>query len=147
MADETRGAPAGAEDDVVDLTAGAGVAPAEDVVDLPEDGEEDVGLPKEAELQEDGTILLPLAQPVTLRFRQGGKEVRAESFESLRFHPLTGADMRVIQAQKGDSIMSTAIARSTRIHEGKMNAVYDRMDARDATACQRVVLHFLGGGR
>lgn len=134
--------------DIVDLGVTGQRPPADpDVVELRDD-DEDGGLPPQAVLGEDGSVLLPLARPVSLKFRSGqAGTVREERFEELRFHPLTGADMRVIQAQKQDNIMPTAIAKSTRLHEGKMNAVYDRLDARDATAAQLVVLHFLGNGQ
>jgi hypothetical protein len=115
------------------------------VVELRE-AEDTVSLPRHAIERPDGTIELPLQHPVTLKFKKGA-QVREESFETLLFHPLTGADMRVITAQPPDAITPTAIARSTRIHEGKMNAVYDRLDARDAVAAQACVMHFLGGGR
>lgn len=133
--------------EIVDLDAAP--APAETlepgVVEL-RDGAEEERLPRQAVERADGTIELPLQHPVTLKFKRG-KDIREETFEALVFHPLTGADMRVIMAQPPDGITPTAIARSTRIHEGKMNAVYDRLDARDAVAAQTCVMHFLGGGR
>lgn len=134
--------------DTVDLEeeapGGAGAAAEEGVVELRDEGEEP--LPPGAALLADGTIALTLRQPVTLRFKRG-TETRTESFERLVFHPLTGADMRVITAAKPEDMTPISIARSTRIHEGKMNALYDRMDGRDANAAQLCVLHFLGGGR
>lgn len=133
-------------DDVVELDGDQPAAPADpDVVDLAEGEDGAEGLPKTAVEQEDGTVLLRLAHPVRLKFKRGGV-VREEAFEELTFHRLTGADMRVIaQAEKG--LMDvTAIARSTRMDQGKMNALYDRMDAADAVSCGRVVAHFLGAG-
>lgn len=131
-------------DDVVDLDLPAAAAPADpDVVELDEGDDE--GLPDHAIEQPDGTIRLPLKRPVTLKFKSAGS-IREERFEELVFHRLTGADMRVIKGAKPEHMTPVAMARSTRIHEGKMNAVYDRMDAIDTTSADLVVMHFLGGG-
>lgn len=134
------------DDKIVDLDADKPAAPADpDVVELSEGADGAEGLPKTATEQEDGTVLLRLAHPVRLKFKRGGV-VREEAFEELTFHRLTGADMRVIaQAEKG-AIDATAIARSTRMDQGKANALYDRMDAADSVSCGRVVAHFLGAG-
>ena len=136
------------EPDLVDLGVEGKGTPAADpnLVELRDEAEDEDALPDRAVVMEDGTIELMLLHPVTLRFKKG-ETTREESFDTLRFYPLTGADMRVIQSQAKDSLLPTAIARSTRIHEGKINAVYDRLDARDATAAQRCVLHFLGSGQ
>ena len=133
-------------DQVVDLDGGTPAAPADpDVVELAESEVGTEGIPKTTTEQEDGTVLLRLAHPVRLKFKRGGV-VREEAFEELTFHRLTGADMRVIaQAEKG-LVDATAIARSTRMDQGKMNALYDRMDAADTVSCGRVVAHFLGAG-
>lgn len=136
---------------VVDLTeeapaAGAATAPAEDVLVLGDEGPD--GLPAHAQRQADGTIILPLRHPVTLRYRRPNSDaVREEGVEQLHFHRLTGADMRAISAASQEAMAAVAIARSVRIAEGKFNAIYDRMDAADVTAASLVIGHFLGGGR
>jgi hypothetical protein len=133
-------------EDIVDLGAAPDPAPADpDVVELREDGEEE-GLPPQAVEQPDGSIRLPLKYPVTLKFKTGST-IREERFDALVFHRLNGADMRVIKAAKPEGILAVAMARSTRVHEGKMNAVYDRMDAFDTTAADLVIGHFLGAGQ
>lgn len=139
------------DDDLVDLDAGAGpvVATAElepGVVSLDGDIPDDAKLPKHAIPRADGTIELPLLHPVTLKFKKGGT-VREETTERLVFHPLTGGDMRVITAKPPEKMTSTAIARSTRTAEMKIDAIYDRMDARDVNAAERCVMHFMDGGR
>lgn len=134
------------DDKIVDLDGDKPATPADpDVVELTEDADGAEGLPKTATEQEDGTVLLRLAHPVRLKFKRGGV-VREEAFEELTFHRLTGADMRAIaEAQRG-LVDVTAIARSTRMDQGKLNALYDRMDAADAVNCGRVVALFLGAG-
>jgi hypothetical protein len=135
---------------VVDLTeeapAAGAAAPAEDVLVLGDEGPD--GLPVQAKRQEDGSVVLPLRHPVTLRYRRAGTDtVREETVAELRFYRLTGADMRAIAAASQDAMMPVSIARSVRIPEGKFNAIHDRMDAADVTAACLVVGHFLGGGR
>lgn len=138
-------------DDVVNLDEVAAPArPAEvlepGVVSLDDDVPDDAKLPKHAIPRADGTIELPLLHPVTLKFKKGGS-VREETTERLVFHALTGGDMRVISSKPADKITSTAIARSTRMAEMKLDAIYDRMDARDVNAAERCVMHFMDGGR
>jgi len=116
------------------------------VVELADDGDDDAKLPPQAVQRADGTICLPLRTPVTLKFKRGA-DVREETFSEFVFHALNGADMRVITARPATSMTATAIARSTRLPEGKVNAVYDRMDARDVNAAERCVMHFMDGGR
>lgn len=139
------------EYDVVNLDEGAPQAgPAEllepGVVSLDDGVPDDAKLPKHAIPREDGTIELPLLHPVTMKFKKSG-QVREETTARLVFHALTGADMRVITAKPAEKILSTAIARSTRTVEMKIDAIYDRMDARDVNAAERCVMHFMDGGR
>ena len=128
---------------------GAPAAPAAadpDVVEINED-DDGQGLPKHAAMQGDGSVLLPLRAPVTLRFRRGaGGEVREETLASLHLHRLTGADMRAISAASKDAQAAVAIARSARISEAKFGAIYDRMDAADVGFAARVLEHFLSHG-
>ncbi|MDB5377113.1 MAG: hypothetical protein JWR00_1559 [Rubritepida sp.] len=116
------------------------------VVELREDGDDDTKLPDRAVVRDDGSIFLTLLRPVTLKFKMASG-IREESFESFVFHPLTGADMRVIKSKPPESVTTTTISRSTRIQEGKINPVYDRMDARDTMDVERVLMHFLNSGR
>lgn len=139
------------DDDVVNLDGSAPEAgPAEalepGVVSLDDDIPDDMKLPKHAIPRADGTIELPLLRPVTMKFKKGG-QVREEVTDRLVFHPLTGADMRVISAKPQEKILSTAMARSIRMVEMKADAIYDRMDARDVDAAGRCVMHFIDGGR
>lgn len=138
-----------AEGVIVDLDEGAAPsaspAPAEPgVVDL--DAEDDEkGLPKQAALQPDGSVILPLAVPVRLKFRKSG-EVREEVTGELRLYRLTGADMRAILAASKEAVSVVALARATRIPEVKFGAIFDRMDMQDISAAGRVLEHFLGNG-
>ena len=105
-------------------------------------------LPKHAIRNADGSVLLPLLYPVTLRFKKGSSgEVREEQFDELVMHRLTGADMRAITSGSAGTVIVIGIARSARINEGKMSALFDKMDGADANAAAQVVSFFLGSGR
>jgi hypothetical protein len=133
--------------DIVIETDPAEDAPDEGVVDLAEADAGDA-LPAHARRNADGSVTLPLNFPVTLRFRKGSSgEVREEVFEELTMHRLTGADMRAIMAADRGHGVVVSIARSARMNEGKMSALFDKMDGVDANAAGQVVGFFLGSGR
>lgn len=114
---------------------------------LAEDGDA-ANLPRGAVRLQDGSIRLALRYPVTLQYRTSTEAPPKEDhFDELVFHRLLGADMRVIAAASPDSRAVVAIARSTRVREGLMHRLFDRMDAVDVTAAGWVASHFLGDGQ
>ena len=128
------------------------VAPSADptVPTLREDdtAEEDT-LPAHAVLRGDGSVLVPWLYPdqAAIRYRKvSSEEVREERFPPLVMRRLTGADMRAIGAAEERDRAVVAIARSAKIQQGKMNLLYDALDAADAAALARVVSYFLGSG-
>ena len=132
--------------EIIDLPGELEAAPADpDVVQLAAEADTET-LPKRAVRNADGTVTLTLAYPVVLKFRKGQGEVTEERYEQLVMHRLTGADMRAISAASRETLTTVAIARSTRLSEGKMAAVFDRMDGSDALAAGQVVSAFLGNG-
>ena len=105
-------------------------------------------LPRGAEVQADGSVVLTLREPVVLRYRNGATgDVKEESYETLHFHRLTGADMRAIAAADRANAAVVAIARSARVREGLMQRIFDRLDGADVTAAGDLVARFLGTGR
>jgi hypothetical protein len=147
MADQDQVISIGAEDEEVPIVSDGATAAEADVINISEGDDEDA-LPKQAQLQADGSVILPLEFPLTLKFKHvKSGELREETFSEFRMHRLNGADMRVVtSADKGD-IALTAVARSTRIHLGKMRPIYDRLDAADAMALGQVVNHFMAPGQ
>ena len=114
------------------------------VVDEDQDG---AGLlPDGAVLNEDGTVTLTLKHPRTLKVRSGG-QVRDKDYGTLTFHRMTGADMRAVSAASKDSSVIVAFARSTRIQQVVMNALFDIMDGADIQAAGEVIEYFFGNGR
>ena len=122
-------------------------APAADEV-VVDDSSADGKLPAQAELLADGSVRLPLAFPVTLKFRSARTgAVDEQTVAELVMGRLTGADLRAVSAASEASRATVALARSARIPEMRFNAIFDRMDGADAAAAVRVVEHFLSSGR
>ncbi|WP_417423616.1 hypothetical protein [Hoeflea sp.] len=102
-------------------------------------------LPKHAVKNADGSVTLPLYEEVTLQTRKDGK-VRERVFTDLTFHRLRGADQRAIAAAEEKDMAVVSFARSTRINQAVMNALFDRLDASDINYAGRVLNHFLSSG-
>jgi len=102
-------------------------------------------LPEDAIKNTDGSVTLPLLFPVTIRSKKDGK-IREKTYADLTFHRLVGADQRAIASAKDEDMAVVSFARSTRINQAVMNALFDRMDAADITRAGRVINHFLSNG-
>nr|WP_278520474.1 hypothetical protein [Brucella anthropi] len=116
------------------------------VADVIEDIDPNDRLPDHAIQNDNGSVTLPLLYPQTLTIRKAGK-TREEKYSELTFHRLNGADHRAISATSEESSNVVAFARSTRISQAIMNALYDKLDAADITAASQVLSSFLGNGR
>ncbi|TCT35372.1 hypothetical protein [Martelella mediterranea] len=103
-------------------------------------------LPSHAIRNEDGTITLPLYETVRIKVRASGK-VKEKVFESLTFHRLNGLDTRVIGEAPDNMQNIVTFARSCRLSQAVMNAVWDKLDASDIANGGRVLNHFLSSGR
>ncbi|HEV2501604.1 MAG TPA: hypothetical protein VGV39_00925 [Mesorhizobium sp.] len=129
---------------VVDEDGPASIATDADIVD--EDIDPLDRLPPHAKKNGDGSVTLPLKFPQDLQIRKNGK-VRTDRYEQLVFHRLNGADQRAIAAAKEDDMGVVAFARSTRISQAVMNALFDRMDGADIAAGGQVLNSFFATGR
>ncbi|MBB4122913.1 hypothetical protein [Martelella radicis] len=103
-------------------------------------------LPSHAIRNDDGTITLPLYDTVRIKVRASGK-IKEKVFKSLTFHRLNGADTRVIGEAPDNMQNIVTFARSCRLNQAVMNAVWDKMDASDIANGGRVLNHFLTSGR
>jgi hypothetical protein len=116
---------AGAPADVVD----------EDEVD---DQPKKAKLPPRAIVNEDGTISLPLSEPVSYGIKTASG-IRRETLDELVFHPLYGADLRIM-AQASDEMKGpVALARATRIATNRMVVIFDKMRERDVKAATDII--------
>lgn len=126
-----------------DATVAAAVADP-DVVD--EDANPLDRLPPHAFTNTDGSVTLPLKFPRELQVRKDGK-TRTDRYDQLVFHRLTGADQRAIAAASDENTGAVAFARSTRLNQAVMNALFDKMDLSDITAGGQVLNSFFATGR
>jgi hypothetical protein len=112
--------------------------------------DEDAGqldqLPDDAVKNADGSVSLALNFPVTLRTKKNG-EVKERVYRELTFHRLTGADMRMISSAKSEDQNAVTFARSTRMYQVIMNALFDKMDLTDIERAGRVLVFFVSSGR
>jgi len=125
------------------------VAPASDdnVVDEVAATDESNALPKGAVRNDDGSVTLPLIKPVDLQIRDQTGKVRTQSYDSLTFHYLTGADLRAVQSAKQGEQNIVALARATRLSSAVMNKLFDKMHVADINAGGEVLAAFLATSR
>lgn len=128
------------------VVSAAGSSPDDEAI-VDEDADLDPAdrLPRHAIRNRDGSVTLPLKYPRTLMTRKDGK-VRERTFTELVFHRLTGADQRAIGATSSENQGVTAFARSTRINQAVMSALFDKMDAADIQAGGQVLNNFFVSG-
>lgn len=103
-------------------------------------------LPEDAVRHDDGSVTLPLNYKVTVVSQKGGK-LRERVFEELVFHRLNGADQQVIADAPERKMIAVTFARSTRLHQALMDAVYAKMDLSDIARAGRVLNFFVSNGR
>lgn len=124
------------------------VAQDAEVVVVPDEDDDTPKLPKHAKVQEDGSVILPLLFPRTLKTTNvAGGVVKETDYDELHMHRLNGADMRAVQAAGDGKRGVVAIARSARMREGIMGVLFDKMDGADTLAASEVVGFFLHSGR
>lgn len=129
---------------VVDEDGPVSIETDDDIVD--EDIDPLDRLPPHAKKNKDGSVTLPLKFPRDLQVRKNGK-VRTDRYEKLVFHRLNGADQRAIAAAKENDMGVMAFARSTRISQAVMDALFDKMDGADIAAGGQVLNSFFATGR
>ena len=104
------------------------------------------GLPENAVQNLDGSVTLTLLYPQSLTIK-GTDSTRTESYATLTFHRLNGADQRAIASASDAMLNVVAFARSTRMREAIMNKLFDKLDAADINAAAQVLSSFLNSGR
>ncbi len=111
-----------------------------------EDGDDD-GLPDNAALQANGSVILTLYFPIVMRWRRAGTdEVREERRETLTMHRLNGAAMRAIMSAGQGHTVPVGIAKCCRMQQALFDKMFDMMDGSDAQAAAQVLNFFLSGG-
>ena len=134
------------EDEAV-ATAAAAATPVDPDVAIVADPDA-AKLPANAVLQPDGSVKLTFVYPVTFRWKNSQDVVtRTDSYPELLMRRLTGADMRAIESASKGHYVTTGLAKSCRMEQGKFNLLYDRMDAIDTNAAAEVLGFFMGVGQ
>lgn len=113
---------------------------------IDEDGDPRDKLPDRARQNRDGSVTLPLLYPQTLTTRKDGT-VREKHYSELTFHRLRGVDQQVIASVPDEKQIAASFARSTRLPQMVMDALYAKMDLEDIADGGRVLNHFLTSGR
>ena len=104
-------------------------------------------LPKNAVWQPDGTVLLTLRKPVVQNATDQGGAAVEHLVREIPFHPLTGAAMLRIQAQKDDGQRAMVMMQESSGLFGPVGAdVFKRMDARDFVASMVIASIFTNPG-
>lgn len=103
-------------------------------------------LPESAVRNADGTITLTLFEPIDVIYRSSHNGERKETYSALTFGRLNGADIRALQAAAPAAQGAVLLARSAKVREGIMNALWDRMDGSDIAAAQEIVKLFFETG-
>jgi hypothetical protein len=109
--------------------------------ELPDD------FPAGAELQDDGSVILRLAYPATLKFRDSAGHVTAETYRELHMQRFNGKRLREVQSASDGMKAAQMIASSTGLSLARATLVHDAMDATDISAVLRVGLFFIAPGR
>lgn len=122
-------------------------AGADNVVVVANESDDEDPLPANAEMQADGSVILTMKFPVTMRWRrQGSDDIREEKRTTLHMYRLNGAAMRaVMSAGKGHAV-TTGAAKSCRMAQQVFDKLWDMMDAADTNAIAQVFNFFLDGG-
>ncbi len=95
----------------------------------------------------DGSFILHLDYPVTIRRRKSDGSITEEVHKTLHLHRLTGKNQREIRTASEDDIRPQMIASSAHIELGQARLLHDRMDASDIAAVMIVVRFFTTPGR
>ena len=140
----------GDDDGVVDedapAAASVSTALADDIVDEDADLDPADRLPKNAVRNGDGSVTLTLRYAQSIKSKRDGK-VSERRFDQLVFHRLNGTDQRAIGAASEEMQGPVSFARSTRLNQAVMNALWDKMDLADISAAGQVLNNFFASGR
>jgi len=106
---------------------------------------EPLDLPERAELQPDGSVVLPFEAPATISYRPvDGGEARSESVDHLVLRRLKGAQIRRVMDASRTRAAGLALALCCGISEAKLTLLFKAMEAGDLIAANQVVAALIG---
>lgn len=136
-----------------DPDAGAMAAPDAAGVPMIDDASGDIkaddvpaDFPANARPVGDGSFILKLAYPVSLKFRQADGKITEERYGELHLKRLNGRTHREIRQASDEDIRPQMLASSIGITLGRARLLHDVMDAADISAAIRVVSFFIAPG-
>ncbi len=103
--------------------------------------------PENAKAVGDGSYILHLDFPVTLRFKDASGAVKEEIYRELHLKRLTGAKQKEIQLATQENIRAQSLASSSGISLGRAILLLDRMDSSEIAAMLLVIRFFTTPGR
>lgn len=95
-------------------------------------------LPARAIRNDDGSITLPLIEPVTLTIKTAAGQ-REETYDALTFREMRGVNLRMIAQAPPEKQTVVALAQATGIKQHRMEPLFDNMLGRDVTAAAAVI--------
>lgn len=95
-------------------------------------------LPARAVRNDDGSITLPLIEPVKLTIKTAAGQ-REETYDALTFREMRGINLRLIAQAPPEKQTVVALAQATGIKQHRMDPLFDNMLARDVTAAAAVI--------
>jgi len=103
--------------------------------------------PVNASVQDDGSVILKLRYPVTLKFRDGSGAIKEDRYTELHMQRFNGKRMREVQSATQEQYGAQMIASATGMSLARADILHDAMDATDISAALRVGLFFIAPGR
>lgn len=117
---------------------------ADDVVR--EDDAPEKGIPARAKRQDDGSYILALLTPVTLKVQRPGEPARERVYAEVRLYRMTGADLMAVSSASSETSLATAFARSSRLNPAVATKLFSKLDGIDAADASAIVGFFFGAG-
>lgn len=102
--------------------------------------------PANAVAAENGSFVLTLDYPVTLKFR-AGEVVNSENYKTLHLHRLNGRRMREIRGAAPEDFQDQLFAAGLEMSLGRVKLLIDEMDQSDIAAAMVVMRFFINPGR
>ncbi len=103
--------------------------------------------PENARPVGDGSYILKLDFPVTLRFKDSDGAIKEEVYKELHLKRLTGAKQKEIQLAKPEDLRAQSLASSSGISLGRAMLLMDRMDSSEIAAVLIIIRFFTTPGR
>ena len=103
--------------------------------------------PENAKAAGDGSYILTLDYPVTLKFAAADGTLKTEDYKTLHLKRMTGATHRIIREAPGDAFRAHVLMVLAGLTLGRATLLEERMDPADTTAVLIIFRFFTTPGR